>query len=239
MSLESREQESFGTITSGIDKGGLVLKTIDFVHRQLPKWRDDPDRPDERSEPMLNPQLCSFLDRRARDDFPMVQFSHEEPQGGHRTIDISARAIKSMTYSAYEACIVLECKRLPSPSADREKEYVTGGKKKSGGIQRFRLGLHAASLQVVGMIGYVQKESAQHWHGKINRWISQLSKTTTDDGCTWSDRDKLGILEVDTLRRTANSRSDHIRTGKSATSDLTIHHLWVVMHPPPRRRSQK
>jgi hypothetical protein len=168
----------------------------------------------------------------------MVQFVHEEPQGGHRTVDISARAIGSKTYSAYEAFIVLECKRLPSPSADREREYVTGGKKGSGGIQRFRLGLHAANLQVVGIIGYVQKESEQHWHGKINRWISQLSKKTTDDGCTWTDHDKLGMLEVDSLRRVANCRSDHIRTRKAATPDLTIHHLWVVMHPPPQRRSK-
>ena len=166
-------QQSVGKITFGIEKSKLPLQTIDFVRQQLPAWRDDPHRANEQSEPTLNLQLCKFLDRHARDDFPMVQFIHEELQGGHRSVDISVTAIESKLYPAYDPFIVFECKRLPAPSRDREKEYVTGeGTKKSGGIQRFKLGLYAADLQVVGMIGYVQKHSAQHWFSEINRWIS-------------------------------------------------------------------
>ncbi len=67
-------QRPYGRITSGIEKSRLALQTINFVRQQLPAWRDDPDRRHEKSEPRLNLQLCKFLERRARNDFPMVQF---------------------------------------------------------------------------------------------------------------------------------------------------------------------
>jgi len=231
MGLDGRSHQSFGKITSGIEKGKLPLQTINFVRRQLPVWRDDPHRVNEQSEPKLNLQLCKFLARQARDDFPMVQFIHEELQGGHRSVDISVTAIESKLYSTYDPFIVFECKRLPAPSRDREKEYVTGeGAKKSGGIQRFKLGPYAAELQVVGMIGYVQKHSAQHWHSTINRWISELSQATTRDSCAWSEHDRLVNFKQDLTSGVANCKSLHSRTGSVTNIDLTIYHLWVVMN---------
>jgi len=136
------EGQSIGQITSGINQGNtLALKTIDFVRRQLPAWRDDSDRPDERSENKLNMQLCKFLDSYARNNFPMVRFDHEEYQAGHRSVDFSASPVKTTVigvrqYTIYDPILVLECKRLPAPPPqDREREYVTGGiERKSGGF---------------------------------------------------------------------------------------------------------
>ena len=197
-------QRPYGRITSGIEKSRLALQTINFVRQQLPAWRDDPDRRHEKSEPRLNLQLCKFLERRARNDFPMVQFVRRSIQSGHRSVDVSVVAID---YSAYEPFIVFECKRLPAPSRSREREYVTG-EKRSGGIQRFKLGLHAPNLEVIGMIGYVQKHSAQYWYGQINEWIFKLSQGTTKDGCVWNKNDRLDLLEENPSTGLANCKSD-------------------------------
>ena len=156
-------------ITSGISPDTLALKTIGFVHQQLPAWRDDPYRSSEESENKLNLQLCKFLDSQARNCFPMVRFDHEEPQTGQRRIDLSASlaenmVIEAIAYTIYDPILVLESKRIPAPSSDREKEYVTGINK-SGGIQRFKLGLHGAKLNLSAMIGYIQDKSARDWHG--------------------------------------------------------------------------
>jgi len=238
MDGQGPHQLPFGRITSGIEESRLVLQTINFVRRQLPAWRDDPDRTDGKSEPRLNLDLCKFLERHARDDFPMVQFVHDELQNGRRSVDVSALAIESTLYSAYEPFIVFECKRLPAPSRNREREYVTGETKKSGGIQRFKLGLHAPNLEVVGMIGYVQKHSAQHWYGQINEWISQLSEGTTKDGCVWTEHDRLDPLEEDPSMGIANCRSAHTRIGDVMNPELTIYHLWIVMNAKIRKSSK-
>src|SRR5438477_12884516 len=105
--------EGIGQITSGIESGNLVVKTIDFVHQQLPRWRDDPDRPTEYSEERLNSQLSKFLDARARSEFPMVYFQREEFQTGRRRADVSAlpsepTLIGGKAYSIYEPFLVLE-----------------------------------------------------------------------------------------------------------------------------------
>ena len=91
-----------GQLTTGIDQttSTLVLKTITFVRQQLPAWRHDPDRTDEQSENKLNLQLCKFLDSRARNDFPMVRFDHEEYQTGRRSVDLSASPVETMVIGA-------------------------------------------------------------------------------------------------------------------------------------------
>lgn len=55
--------------------------------------------------------------------------------------------------------MVIECKRLPTPGGkDREREYVSGfhaNGSPTGGIQRFKLGLHGGQVHDAAMIGYV------------------------------------------------------------------------------------
>jgi hypothetical protein len=224
-----------GQITSGIQPGALVLKTISFVQQQLPAWRDDPDRPDDLSEPILNQQLCKFLDSRARNDFPMVRFDHEENEPNRRSVDLSASPIETIVigarpYTIYDPFLVFECKRLPAPSRDREIEYVTGGKKKtSGGIQRFKLGLHGAKLDLVVMIGYIQNRSIREWHQQINKWISELSNGEIEDHCKWEDTEKLHRLEKE-RNGTASCQSVHNRTGHVLSNEVTIYHLLVAMN---------
>lgn len=229
------EKQSFGKITSGLEKDTVALKTIEFVRRHLPDWRDDPDRPHEDAEERLNLQLCKFLDSRARNDFSMVRFGTEEPQTGRRRADLSASPVETTFIGArphtiYDPIMVFECKRLPAPSRNREKEYVTGGKERTGGIQRFKLGLHGADLDLAAMIGYLQERSPRGWHSDINRWITELGGRASGDDCAWSDDDKLGALSEDKAQGLASCESVHERTGSKYGGHISIYHLWVVMN---------
>jgi hypothetical protein len=237
------KERAEGQLTSGIDRttSTLVLKTITFVRQQLPAWRDDLDRPDEQSENKLNLQLCKFLDSRARNDFPMVRFDHEEYQTGRRSVDLSASPVGTMVigaqmYTIYNPFLVFECKRLPAPSKDREKEYVTGGVDKiSGGIQRFKLGLHGAGLDPVVMIGYVQEYSLRYWHRKINEWISELAIRVIEDTFIWNESELLEMIDECVSKGLATCRSVHMRIGSTTSRDITIHHLWIAMNMYPEK----
>ena len=236
MTKDRSQGQLIGQITSGIDQQGtLALKTINFVFQQLPTWRDDSDRPVERSEDKLNLQLVKFLDARARNDFPMVRFDHEVYQTGRRSVDLSASLVEKTVigvrlYTIYDPILVLECKRLPAPSQDREKEYVTGGKeRKSGGIQRFKLGLHGADLDIMAMIGYVQENSLRHWHRMVNEWISELAGGTISDFCVWNVGELLEPIDEYISKGLARYRSVHSRTGHQSNNEMQIHHLWIAM----------
>jgi len=223
-----------GKITSGIKLRTFQLAVITFIQQQLPIWRDDPDRIDEQSEDKLNLQLCKFLDSHARNILPMIRFDHEEYQTGRRRVDMSASPVKSIfleakPYTIYDPVLVLEGKRLPTPSSSREKEYVTGPtpEKINGGIQRFKLGLHGAKLNLVAIIGYVQGHSICHWHRKINGWISELASNPIGDGCIWNVNETLKPLEEDKTKGIANCHSVHRRT---FGNKIDIHHLWIAMN---------
>jgi len=223
-----------GKITSGIKLRTFQLAVITFIQQQLPIWRDDPDRPNEQSEDKLNLQLCKFLNSHARHILPVVHFDHEEYQTGRRSVDLSASPAESIffeakPYTIYDPILVIEGKRLPAPCSSREKEYVTGtaSKKISGGIQRFKLGLHGAKLNLAAIIGYVQDHSACHWHKKINGWISELVSKPIGDGSIWVANETLEPLEEEKERGIANCRSIHHRT---FGNKIELHHLWITMN---------
>jgi hypothetical protein len=231
---QTDKKQYTGEITSGIKPRTFQLTIINFVYQQLPIWRDDTDRLDEQSEDKLNLQLCKFLNSCAREDFPMVCFNHEEDQTNQRRVDLSASPVKSMCFGAklytiYDPILLLEGKRLPAPSSSREKEYVTGPtpKKISGGVQRFKLGLHGKKHNFVAMIGYVQDRSACHWHGKINGWILELVNNPIGDGCIWTANETLNPLEEDKTKGIASYRSTHSRT---IGDKIELRHLWITMN---------
>ena len=221
---------------------GLVPRTLAFIREQLPAWRDDPSRPCDKSEKRLNSSLCDFLDHRSRTDpgLPMACFKHEDPQTGNRTVDIGVHGteestlIETRTYSIYEPFLVIEGKRLPADRKGREQEYVTGTNPNgspTGGLQRFKLGLHGSGVETAAMVGYIQKETPEHWHGEINGWIAGLVTCPSQDGCTWTDKDELQRLDTNAETRLSTCRSLHARTGPCTTRTVTIHHFWVSMSP--------
>jgi hypothetical protein len=213
----------------------LIPQTLNFIHAQLPAWRDDPKRPVGDSEKPLNSTLCDFLDIRSRSHFWMVRFKHEEPQAKGRTADMGVHGTEDDTlvgtfgYDIYHPFMVIEAKRLPSPRKDREREYVCGIAKASGGIQRFKLGLHGKDVETAAIVGYIEKQSARHWHATINTWIGDLASKKSADGCVWTDADVLGELICDEEQGLSATESNHQREGKCLTNSIHLHHFWVIM----------
>jgi len=230
-----------GKITNGIKPNTFVEKTMKFIEDQLPKWRDDTTRPVVESEEDMNGQLCKFLNDTARDKFPMANFHHEEKQGKRRRVDLSVvpstKAIEAALYnSIYLPFLVIEGKRLPAPGSDREREYVTGLTDKSGGIQRFRMGLHGKDLLWALRIAYVQREDVAHWYKKINAWISALETSGEDSTCAWTEKDTLKNLRNDGTAKACRCESSHSRTG---LADIGLVHLWICMSSIVKEESER
>ena len=223
---------SVGALTNG-PATSLVERTVDFVAAELSAWRDDPTRTHETSEEALNAQLCKYLNVASRLRFPMVHFSHEERQEERRRVDIAANPtsqglIGSTFHSIYEPFVVFEGKRLPAPSKDREREYVSGGSKRSGGIQRFKLGLHGAGLSVSVLVGYVQTGTLHAWLTTINGWIQDECTSPSNPGEGWASTEVLGLFAEEQSFLRARASSVHTRSDGSQTT-FTLRHLWLVI----------
>jgi hypothetical protein len=223
---------AIGSITEG-PTSTLAERTLEFVESELVAWRDDPDRSPEQSEERLNAQLCKFLNVAASEHFPMVLFSHEEKQTGARRVDIAANPsrgtiIGKVYHSIYDPFIVFEGKRLPAPSKDREREYVTGGVEKSGGIQRFKRGLHGAKQETAVIVGYIQKSSPTSWLTQLNEWIVSEAATPGVVDEQWAEDEPLAGFVHDVVNRSARSSSKH-RRENSCTNIIQLCHLWIEM----------
>ncbi|WP_437491612.1 hypothetical protein WME75_15955 [Sorangium sp. So ce1014] len=174
----------------------------------------------------------------------MVHFSHEEAQTGRHRADLAASpategfAAEVFSASIYEPFLVFECKRLPAPEKGREREYLTGGKRKdgderkaraSGGVQRYKLGFHGPLLEVAVMIGYLEAGTAPQWFATINGWITELARSKPDeDGCVWDISERLCELQTRAAERTALSVSSHSRQ-KAISASIKLFHLWLEM----------
>jgi hypothetical protein len=222
-----------GRITSGVPADAAALKTLEFIERHLPRWRDDPERPTAERERDLNSQLCKYLNVAARlADFAMIHFHHEEPQGVYHSADFSANPvsegwIEGRQYTKYEPVLVVEGKRLPTPGSGREREYISSakGENPAGGVQRFKLGLHGASQSIAGMIAYIQKRACADWLAEVNQWIDDIALSGDPQ---WSGDDRLDRFLVNSAGRVSRCESEHSRTS-SASPKIRLTHLWVEM----------
>jgi hypothetical protein len=217
----------------------LLDKTLSFLSKELPGWRDDPKRPDEEGEEKLNLQLCKYLGVRSRHEFPMAHFNHEEPQTGQRRVDISVTpdcliVIGTREYTIYDPYLVIEGKRLPAPETARKQEYVTGHPKISGGMQRFKLGLHGKDLKTAAMVAYVQDNDLDAWLTTINGWIDGLHDTDCVAGCKWTKSESLNGYKIHKAERVSSCRS-MIARNASSTPEIQIHHFWVAMRRTKKR----
>lgn len=220
---------SIGRLAPRATGGTLIDRTIQFVWESLVPWRNDPEREHAEAEEELNGQLQNFLQARAMEEFSMVLFQNEERQTGRRRVDLAAKpvrpiAIEGVTYNKYHPILVMEGKRLPPPSKAREQEYVTGGDELSGGIQRFKLGLHGAAHGTAILLGYLQSGDAVQWHSRINGWIRDLAASSPS---AWSENEKLAELSTNSGGLSARCQSVHPRIGSRKISPIRILHFWI------------
>jgi len=141
----------------------------------------------------------------------------------YRDIYHKTKGIPDLHYSIleegvnYEPIFIMEAKRLPSPSASREKEYVIGKTSSgnpNGGIERFKLEKHGKGLNECGVLGYVEKDSFDNWLQVINKWILELIPN-------WSESEFLNLISIENEQAYLNSET--IRKN----SKLKVHHFWI------------
>lgn len=220
---------SVGRLAQTAIHDSLIGQTIEFIWDSLLPWKDDPDRPFAEAEEELNAQLHNFLQSRASETFPMVFFQTEQRQDGRRRVDLSAKpthavTIEGVMYNRYRPLIVIEGKRLPSPSREREREYVTGGVALSGGIQRFKLGLHGKEHSTALIVGYVQNGDALHWRSLVNGWIADLA---TERSSEWAKTEILFEVEAQNASARTRYSSRHLRTKECKTQFIELSHFWI------------
>lgn len=123
---------------------------------------------------------------------------------------------------------IIECKRLPTPvyTGSQETEYVCyKNSNKQGGIERFKTSKHGNKLPYSLMVGYIQQESANHWHKKINEWITEQILKSSNESITWINEDMLSkdlTFKDDAV--IIKYTSEHSRRN---AEKIKLHHYWI------------
>lgn len=112
---------------------------------------------------------------------------------------------------------VVEAKRLPAPSKEREREYVIGNSKENGGLERFKNQKQGKGLNQLGLLGFIEDKTYQEWLETINEWIIELSLKNKD----WNSNEALiqNLLLSDYSYLTSSTLTKN--------STLAIHHIWI------------
>ncbi|MEJ0050160.1 MAG: hypothetical protein WDN02_02905 [Methylovirgula sp.] len=210
---------------------------LDFIARELPKWRDDPERGNDTAETTLNSRFCAYMNSatRTNEGWDFLQFRVEEPDESvrGRRFDLAPAPsaatiwIEGRRYTQYEALFPIECKRLPTPAGvDRDKrEYLYSEHTSTGGVHRFKTGKHGAAHTIGAMIGYIQEGDIPAWDRQLKDWPKDLVAKGIDG---WSPGDEVHMRSHDSAARLALLESDHVREGE--LQPIHIHHLWVDMN---------
>jgi hypothetical protein len=125
--------------------------------------------------------------------------------------------------------LVFEGKRLPAPSHGRQREYVTGGVEKTGGIQRFKLALHGAKQRTAAIVAYVQGGSLEDWQLQINNWIAELAANSSDGEEKWLIEEQLIAFVKNDALHISSASSVHERRVTAISAEINLRHLWVLM----------
>jgi hypothetical protein len=210
---------------------------LDFITEELPKWRDDPDRPVSTSETQITEHLADYLSSASRKSpgWDILQFRTEaaDEEMKVRKIDLAPKAcgviiwIEGRRYTQYEPLLPIECKRLPTPKQMKrdEREYVFSKYASTGGIQRFKAGHHGAKHSLGGMIAYIENETATVWDERIAGWIKELV-AANENG--WTLKDLIELTKELKPERLTVLRSSHTR--QKGLPDIELRHMWVEMN---------
>lgn len=235
------DQEEPKVQSGGLDQNIHLPATwrfalLEFIAGELPKWRDDPNRPTDTAETLLTSRLCAHMNSATRKSggWDFLQFRVEEPDevARGRKIDLvpapSAATIwiDGREYTQYVPLVPIECKRLPiPPGATRdEREYLFSAHSSIGGVQRFKAGHHGAAHSVGAMIGYIQDQDISFWNRQLRVWLQALIDAPVDG---WTIDDALRITRHDATTKSALLESVHRRNG--GLPDIHLHHLWIDM----------
>lgn len=127
---------------------------------------------------------------------------------------------------------VIEAKRLPTPTKDKkrqETEYVCyKNSTKQGGIERFKTTKHGNKLPFSIMVGYIQQENANHWHAKVNEWITEQIQKSSNKNISWIEEDMLSKdFNFNANELITKYSSEHL---KSNSEKIKLIHYWIDLN---------
>lgn len=234
MLSENPTKSITGNISFGIEADDSIKAVIGFLRVNLLKFSTNKNNHQSLPEESTNQLLCSFLNKEAkRSPFRFQpEFIEELSSGRSPKVDFGTLTdedkiiISDREYSDNDSFFSFEAKRLPTPGSNREREYVTGsGIKQSGGIERFKKGLHGSKIKYAAIVGYVQKEDFKHWFLKINTWINELA--IADGAGLWTTNDILKCNNIDVpVFVELFSEHNRILTGANL-SNIELYHFWI------------
>jgi hypothetical protein len=225
---------SNGKITSGIELDSSIKAVLAFVKQHFILFAKKNKGNINSNEKGLSQKLCIHLNRQAKKQpfYFQPEFMENTASGSSPQVDIGTISdeesilISDREYNAEDSFFSIEAKRLPTTPAYREKEYVTGNDSPCGAMERFKKGIHGPYLKYAAIIGYVQKETFDHWFIKINSWIEELAMANKES--LWSNNDKMekiGHFNNDDIAQ-LQSLNDRIIQGK-LSGKIQLYHFWV------------
>ncbi|MGI4736640.1 MAG: hypothetical protein ACRYG7_15815 [Janthinobacterium lividum] len=188
---------SIGVPTPSFTKGTIIVTLISFIERVIVSFQRNNSCSTVEIEDVISFHLALQFNDQARKESQFFLFDRQTPEkqpSGHtRSLDIGVFRSYSDTAPDVTRFFAIEAKRLPTPESSRRQEYVTGNVYGSltGGIERFKHGVHGHGLPISSIIGYVQQNQTTHWPPEINSWIDGLILSSHDPRIEWHQDDKL------------------------------------------------
>ncbi len=170
------------------------------------------------SEPDISNSLDSFLNFELPESPFEFHFKNEyKVTEKNEKTDIG---VISKKYNKHLVLCFIEAKRLPTDKIDgaREKEYVLNG------IERFKTTKHGYKLPFSIMVGFIQQHNANHWHSKVNEWIDEQMKKSSNEKITWNNDDRLVWDTSFTSNKITKYNSTHTRI---ELDKIKLVHYWI------------
>jgi hypothetical protein len=218
-----------GTLT-GPPQNTHFKKVVEVIKTILPKFADSAMNDGIENEKGLNSRLTRFIINTADKESFLAQpeSMEDETRGDSPAVDIGIYLkVNPDTGIVPPRITVFEGKRLSTKLPKKRcREYVIGREEKGkhvpcGGIERFKLNIHGSKLHCAGMIGYIQDDTAEIWHEKINTWIHELCDQSSEPA--WSEQEKLN------LKKTNGRVTEYESVVKRTDSELQMTHLWISL----------
>jgi len=209
----------------------MVVKVIKTI---LPKFADSALNDGVANEDGLNSKLTRFITNAADQEnfFANRESMEDERRGNSPAVDIGIYLKVNDSGIDPPLITVFEGKRLSTKLPKKRRcEYVIGRDEKGkhvtcGGIERFKLGKHGRKLNHAGMIGYLQDGTAERWHDKINTWIRELCRQSSEPN--WSEQEQLA------LKKNNGRLAEYTSVIQRTDNELYMTHLWISLVRPER-----
>jgi hypothetical protein len=145
-------------------------------------------------------------------------------------------------YNCEDQLYIIEAKRLPTPSragqGDRSREYVVSDwdrrnsakKNRTGGIERFKEGLHGGAFDRSAIVAFIQHETPDLWLVKVNSWINDLiANPVPCHKAAWNKNDLLVRVKSPSAAVSLSEfRSKHLRS--AGASHIKLRHYWLMLN---------